>query len=93
MGPQREGVVGQDVVHEQRQAPQVVLLVVRADGEDRAGPDPILEALLDPALRTRMKQRGYEQSQRFSWSASVARILEIYREVAANPVTQKIAAD
>lgn len=38
--------------------------------------------LLDPALRARMKQRGYEQAQRFSWTTSVSRILEIYREVA-----------
>jgi hypothetical protein len=29
-----------------------------------------------------MKERGYEQAQRFSWTSSVARILEIYREVA-----------
>ena len=51
------------------------------------------KALLDPALRTRMKQRGYEQSQRFSWSASVSRILEIYREVAAKQMPRRVAAD
>jgi len=34
--------------------------------------------LLDPALRAQMKQRGYEQAQRFSWTTSVSRILEIY---------------
>jgi glycosyltransferase involved in cell wall biosynthesis len=51
------------------------------------------KSLLDPALRTRMKQRGYEQSQRFSWAASVSRILEIYREVAAKPVPKRVAAD
>ena len=51
------------------------------------------KALLDPALRIRMKQRGYEQSQRFSWSASVSRILEIYREVAAKHVVRGVAAD
>ncbi len=51
------------------------------------------KALLDPALRTRMKQRGYEQSQRFSWSASVSRILEIYREVSAKQAPQRVAAD
>jgi hypothetical protein len=27
-----------------------------------------------------MKQLGYEQAQRFSWTSSVSRILEIYRE-------------
>lgn len=48
----------------------------------------VQRALLDPALRERMKQRGYEQAKRFSWMSSVARILEIYREVArvAQPV-------
>ena len=50
-------------------------------------------ALLDPALRERMKQRGYEQAQRFSWTNSVARILEIYREVAGSRVSRGVAAD
>jgi glycosyltransferase involved in cell wall biosynthesis len=38
--------------------------------------------LLDQPLRERMKQRGYEQAQRYSWDASAQRILEIYEEVA-----------
>jgi glycosyltransferase involved in cell wall biosynthesis len=50
-------------------------------------------ALLDPALRTKMKQRGYEQAQRFSWTNSVARILEIYRQVAGSRVPRGVAAD
>jgi len=50
-------------------------------------------ALLDPALRTRMKQRGYEQAQRFSWTSSVSRILEIYREVAGSGASTGVAAD
>ena len=50
-------------------------------------------ALLDPALRAQMKQRGYEQAQRFSWTASVSRILEIYREVAGDGVARGAAAD
>jgi len=50
-------------------------------------------ALLDPALRERMKQRGYEQAQRFSWTTSVSRILEIYREVADARVSRGAAAD
>jgi glycosyltransferase involved in cell wall biosynthesis len=49
--------------------------------------------LLDPALRQRMKQRGYEQVQRFSWTNSVSRILEIYREVASGGVSRVAAAD
>ena len=50
-------------------------------------------ALLDSVLREQMKQRGYEQAQRFSWIASVARILEIYREVAGDRVRSGVAAD
>jgi len=42
------------------------------------------QALCDQEGRERMKQRGYEQAQRFSWTNSVARILEIYRVVADN---------
>jgi glycosyltransferase involved in cell wall biosynthesis len=38
--------------------------------------------LVDPALRERMKERGYEQVAKFSWDASVRRILEAYRQVA-----------
>jgi glycosyltransferase involved in cell wall biosynthesis len=50
-------------------------------------------ALLDPALRARMKQRGYEQAQRFSWTSSVQRILAIYREVVGRDVARGVAAD
>jgi glycosyltransferase involved in cell wall biosynthesis len=49
--------------------------------------------LLDPALREGMKVRGYAQAQRFSWTASVSRILEIYREVAGARVSRGVAAD
>jgi glycosyltransferase involved in cell wall biosynthesis len=49
--------------------------------------------LLDPALRAQMKQRGYEQAQRFSWTVSVSRILEIYREVAGASVSSGAAPD
>lgn len=51
-------------------------------------------ALLDCDVRERLKQRGYEQAQRFSWTNSVARILEIYREVAGRRrVSRGAAAD
>ncbi len=50
-------------------------------------------ALLDPVLRAQMKQRGYEQAQRFSWTTSVSRILEIYREVAEGRVSHGVTAD
>jgi glycosyltransferase involved in cell wall biosynthesis len=51
------------------------------------------QALLDSEVRDRMKRLGYEQSQRFSWESSVARILEIYREVAGERVVGHVAAD
>jgi glycosyltransferase involved in cell wall biosynthesis len=50
-------------------------------------------ALLDPEVRQGMKQRGYEQAQRFSWMSSVSRILEIYREVAGARAAGPVAAD
>ncbi len=50
------------------------------------------QALLDPEVRDRMKRVGYEQAQRFSWESSVARILEIYREVAGERVVGHVAA-
>ncbi len=49
--------------------------------------------LLDPALRESMKERGYEQAKRFSWTTSVSRILEIYREVAGSRLSRGAAAD
>lgn len=50
------------------------------------------QALLDTEVRTRMKQRGCEQAQRFSWTSSVSRILEIYREVAGQHGASRGAA-
>lgn len=50
-------------------------------------------ALLDTEVREGMKLRGYEQAQRFSWTTSVSRILEIYREVAGAEVAGPVAAD
>jgi glycosyltransferase involved in cell wall biosynthesis len=38
--------------------------------------------LLDQPLRERLKQRGYEQAQRYSWDSSVQRILQVYHETA-----------
>jgi glycosyltransferase involved in cell wall biosynthesis len=39
--------------------------------------------LVDQPLRERLKARGYEQVEKFSWETSAARTLEIYREVAS----------
>jgi len=41
--------------------------------------------LLDKALREKLKQRGYEQAQRYSWEMSVQRIRRVYAEVAKEP--------
>jgi glycosyltransferase involved in cell wall biosynthesis len=38
--------------------------------------------LLDTALREKLKQKGYEQAKKFSWDASAAKILRIYKDVA-----------
>jgi len=38
--------------------------------------------LLDQSLRDKLKQRGYEQSKKFSWEESASKILTIYQEVA-----------
>ena len=43
----------------------------------------IKQVLLDDALRRQLIERGYQQVKRFSWEASVRRVLEVYREVAA----------
>jgi glycosyltransferase involved in cell wall biosynthesis len=52
------------------------------------------EALLDEGVRERMKERGYAQAQRFSWTNSVSRILQIYREVAGSRgISRGVAAD
>jgi glycosyltransferase involved in cell wall biosynthesis len=41
--------------------------------------------LLDKALREKLKQRGYEQTQRYSWEVSVERIRRVYAEAAKAP--------
>jgi glycosyltransferase involved in cell wall biosynthesis len=38
--------------------------------------------LLDQSVRGKLKARGLEQASKFSWDASVRRMLEVYREVA-----------
>jgi glycosyltransferase involved in cell wall biosynthesis len=49
--------------------------------------------LTDQCLRDRMKLAGIEQAQRFSWDASVLRMLEIYKQVVAEhkktPITSR----
>jgi glycosyltransferase involved in cell wall biosynthesis len=38
--------------------------------------------LTDQALRDRLKERGYQQTAKFSWETSVRRILDTYRQIA-----------
>jgi len=38
--------------------------------------------LLDQSLREKMRQRGYEQVRKFSWSKSAASLLAAYEEIA-----------
>ncbi len=47
----------------------------------------ILEVLLDPDLRARLKERGRKHVQSFSWEKSVQRVLELYRS-ASTPAAQ-----
>jgi glycosyltransferase involved in cell wall biosynthesis len=51
--------------------------------------------LTDQALRARMKERGTQQVAKFSWEKSVARILNVYRQVAegGSSRTKEPAAD
>ena len=44
----------------------------------------LYKVLLDPAVRERLKIRGLEQANKFSWNDSVRQILSVYREVAQN---------
>src|SRR6202790_3303032 len=44
--------------------------------------------LMDQSLRSRMKERGYQQAAKFSWDASVRRILDTYGHIANTGRTQ-----
>lgn len=37
--------------------------------------------LVDQSLRDKLKQKSYEQAQKFSWETSARKILQVYREV------------
>ena len=37
--------------------------------------------LVDPVLREKLKQRGYEQAKKFSWDASARQLITAYQEV------------
>jgi glycosyltransferase involved in cell wall biosynthesis len=44
----------------------------------------VYKVLVDPVVRDRLKARGLEQASRFSWDASVRKMLSVYHEVAAS---------
>jgi glycosyltransferase involved in cell wall biosynthesis len=44
--------------------------------------DAILRVLSDSALAADLRAKGFARAQAFSWTRSVTRTLEIYREVA-----------
>jgi D-inositol-3-phosphate glycosyltransferase len=58
-------------------------LVEGHDPGDHA--DRILSILADPARSRRMGRAGVEYSSRFSWDATAAAMLDVYREVVAAP--------
>jgi glycosyltransferase involved in cell wall biosynthesis len=41
----------------------------------------IHRVLLDQPLRTSLRERGYEQAQRFSWDTSARKILKVYEGI------------
>jgi glycosyltransferase involved in cell wall biosynthesis len=49
--------------------------------------------LVDQALRDRLKERSYQQAQRFSWETAAERILQIYRQAASPGRSLSSAAD
>ena len=49
--------------------------------------------LVDPALREKLKLRGYERAKHFSWEDSARRILKIYKELAGAPDSANIPSD
>jgi glycosyltransferase involved in cell wall biosynthesis len=48
----------------------------------------IRDVLLDPELRRRVVEKGYEQARRFNWEHTAAQVLETYQEVAAGSKRQ-----
>ena len=52
----------------------------------------IHRVLVDSALRTRLKDRGYEQVQRFSWDESARRVLRVYEQVSGARATAPVPA-
>ena len=49
--------------------------------------------LVDQSLRDKLKARGYEQANRFSWDAAAQQILRVYHEVSEKPRVRPQLAD
>ena len=48
--------------------------------------------LLDQPLREKLKQRGYQQVQKFSWAASARQLLNVYEDVVIRKKTAHVIA-
>jgi glycosyltransferase involved in cell wall biosynthesis len=49
--------------------------------------------LIDQSLREKLKQRGYEQAQKFSWELSASQLLRAFEEIAGRTKAKSVAAD
>ena len=49
--------------------------------------------LVDQSLRDKLKARGYEQANRFSWDTAARQILRVYHEVSEKPLARPPLAD
>jgi len=49
--------------------------------------------LIDQTLREKLKQRGYEQAQKFSWELSASQLLRAFEEIAGRTKAKSVAAD
>jgi len=43
----------------------------------------VYRALIDQAVREKVRQRGYEQAKKYSWEISAQQVLRVYQEVAS----------
>ena len=43
--------------------------------------DAMKQALIDPALRARLVERGFRQAARFSWKDAARRLLDVYNRL------------
>jgi glycosyltransferase involved in cell wall biosynthesis len=49
--------------------------------------------LLDQSLRDKLKQRGYQQAQKFSWDKAARQVRDVYKEVASGMKSKPVVRD